>query len=177
MTARFPRWLAAGSLVAFVLIVYIPVMQTGGFIWDDPQYITGNPLLRTLPGLAAIWVHPTALPQYYPLVHTTFWIEFHLAGLQPWLYHIDNILLHAVGAVLLWRLLARLNVPAAWLAAAIFAVHPIQVESVAWPTERKNVLSLVLYLLSFHAYLNYLAKDPHPNPPPETCGQQYQGRG
>jgi protein O-mannosyl-transferase len=159
MTAsRLPRWIAASSLIAFVLIVYIPVIWTGGFIWDDPQYITGNPLLRSLPGLLSIWIHPAALPQYYPLVHTTFWIEYQLVGLHPWLYHVDNVLLHAIGAILLWRLLARLNVPGAWLAAAIFAVHPIQVESVAWPTERKNVLSLVLYLISFHAYLNYLGR-------------------
>ena len=150
--------MAAGSLIAFVVIVYIPVIWTGGFIWDDPQYITGNPLLRTLPGLLAIWIHPSALSQYYPLVYSTFWVEYHLVGLRPCLYHVDNVLLHAIGAVLLWRLLVRLNVPGAWLAAAIFAVHPIQVESVAWPTERKNVLSLVLYLVSFHAYLKYLGK-------------------
>jgi protein O-mannosyl-transferase len=151
---RHARW-AAAALFAVILIVYIPVLRTGGFIWDDPQYITGNPLLRTWPGLLAIWIHPSALPQYYPLVHTTFWIEYHLVGLHPLLYHVDNILLHAVAAILLWRALARLGVPAPWLAAAIFAVHPVQVESVAWSTERKNVLSLVFYLLSFHAYWNF----------------------
>ena len=145
----------AAALVAATFIVYIPVIRTGGFIWDDPQYITGNLLLRTWPGLLAIWIHPSALPQYYPLVHTTFWVEYHLVGLHPWLYHVDNVLLHALAAVLLWRVLARLGVPAPWLAAAIFAVHPVQVESVAWPTERKNVLSLVFYLLSLRAYLNF----------------------
>jgi tetratricopeptide (TPR) repeat protein len=153
--SRNARWVAYGALLALVFLVYIPVLRTGGFIWDDPQYITGNPLLRTWPGLLAIWIHPSALPQYYPLVHITFWIEYHLVGLHPLLYHIDNILLHAIAAVLLWRALARLGVPAPWLAAAIFAVHPVQVESVAWPTERKNVLSLVFYLLSFHAYWNF----------------------
>jgi tetratricopeptide (TPR) repeat protein len=132
------------------------VILTAGWIWDDPQYVTGNPLLRTWPGLLAIWIHPTALPQYYPLVHTTFWLEYQLADLNPRLYHIDNVLLHALAAVLLWRLLVRLNVPGALIAAAIFAAHPIQLESVAWITERKNVLSFVLYLLSFHAYWNYL---------------------
>ncbi|HEY1923040.1 MAG TPA: tetratricopeptide repeat protein [Tepidisphaeraceae bacterium] len=160
MTAtRNVRRTGAFGLIALVLVVYIPVILHGGFIWDDPQYITGNPLLRTLPGLMAIWIHPSASPQYYPLVHTTFWIEYHLVGLQPWLYHLDNILLHAFGAVLLWRVLRRLGIPAAGLAAAIFAVHPVQVESVAWATERKNVLSLVFYLLSLHAYLNYAGDD------------------
>jgi protein O-mannosyl-transferase len=147
------------ALIALVLVVYIPVICHGGFIWDDPQYITGNPVLRTLPGLLAIWIHPSASPQYYPLVHTTFWIEYHLVGLHPWLYHLDNILLHAFASVLLWRALRRLGIPAAGLAAAIFAVHPVQVESVAWATERKNVLSLVFYLLSLHAYLNFAGDD------------------
>jgi protein O-mannosyl-transferase len=160
MTAtRNARWTGALGLIALVLVVYIPVIRHGGFIWDDPQYITGNPLLRTFPGLLAIWIHPSASPQYYPLVHTTFWIEYHLVGLQPWLYHLDNILLHALASILLWRALARLGVPAAGLAAAIFAVHPVQVESVAWATERKNVLSLVFYLLSLHAYLNFAGDD------------------
>jgi len=160
MTAtRNARWTGALGLIALVLVAYIPVIRHGGFIWDDPQYVTGNPLLRTLPGLLAIWVHPSASPQYYPLVHTTFWIEYHLVGLRPWLYHLDNILLHALASVLLWRALARLGVPAAGLAAAIFAVHPVQVESVAWITERKNVLSLVFYLLSLHAYLNFTGDD------------------
>jgi protein O-mannosyl-transferase len=156
-STRHARW-AAAALFAATLIVYIPVLRTGGFIWDDPQYITGNPLLRTWPGLLAIWIHPSALPQYYPLVHTTFWIEYHLVGLHPLLYHLDNILLHVIAAILLWRALARLGVPAPWLAAAIFAVHPVQVESVAWPTERKNVLSLVFYLLSFHAYWSFMER-------------------
>jgi tetratricopeptide (TPR) repeat protein len=160
MTAiRNPRWTGALGLIALVLVVYIPVIHHGGFIWDDPQYITGNPLLRTLPGLLAIWIHPSALPQYYPLLHTTFWIEYHLVGLHPRLYHLDNILLHALASVLLWRALQRLGIPAAGLAAAIFAVHPVQVESVAWATERKNVLSLVFYLLSLHAYLNFTGDD------------------
>ncbi len=159
MTAtRNARWTGTLGLIALVLLVYIPVIRCG-FIWDDPQYVTGNPLLRTLPGLLAIWIHPSASPQYYPIVHTTFWIEYHLVGLRPWLYHLDNILLHALASVLLWRALARLGIPAAGLAAAIFAVHPVQVESVAWITERKNVLSLVFYLLSLHAYLNFTGDD------------------
>ncbi len=160
MTAtRNARCTGIFGLIALVLVVYIPVLLHAGFIWDDPQYITGNPLLRTLPGLLAIWIHPSASPQYYPLVHTTFWIEYHLVGLRPWLYHLDNILLHALASVLLWRVLRRLGIPAAGLAAAIFAVHPVQVESVAWATERKNVLSLVFYLLSLRAYLNFTGND------------------
>ena len=98
-----------------------------GFIWDDEQYVTENKTLRSLDGLRQIWLEPRSIPQYYPLVHTTFWIEHHLWGITPTGYHLVNVVLHAVSSVLLWVLLGRLAVPGAWLAAAIFAVHPVGV--------------------------------------------------
>ena len=143
-------------LFALVLISYLPALQCG-FIWDDDDYVTENPVLRTAAGLWQLWTEPSSLPQYYPLVHTMFWVEFQLWGLEPFGYHLVNILLHATSAVLLWRLLEGLRVPAALLVAALFAVHPVQVESVAWITERKNVLSLVFYLLAAHAWLRWRA--------------------
>jgi tetratricopeptide (TPR) repeat protein len=140
------------AIVAITLFAYIPAMH-GGFIWDDPDYVVNNATLRTLRGLWNIWAHPTTLPQFYPLVHTTFWVEFHLWALNPIGYHIDNIILHAIGALLLWRVLETIELPGAWLAAAIWAVHPVNVESVAWITERKNVLSGVMYFAAALVYL------------------------
>jgi tetratricopeptide (TPR) repeat protein len=144
--------LAAVFLFGLALITYLPSLGNG-FIWDDDAYVQHNPTLRSASGLWQIWTEPTSTPQYYPLVYTTFWVEHHLWGDRPLGYHVDNMLLHAIGAVLLWRLLKRLKIPMPWLAAAIFAVHPINVESVAWITERKNVLSGVFYFLAFGAYL------------------------
>ena len=137
-----------------VFAAYAPVAGDT-FIWDDDAYVTHNPTLRSIDGLRMMWFEPRSLPQYYPLVHTTFWIEYHLWGLAPLGYHADNVLLHAASVILLWRLLVRLQVPGAWLAAAIFGVHPVMVESVCWITERKNVLSLVFALLSMHCYLRF----------------------
>jgi tetratricopeptide (TPR) repeat protein len=150
------RGFPSGALLAITLLIYLPVILHGGFIWDDPQYIIRNPTLRDMGGLIAIWIHPTSIPQYYPLVHTAFWIEYHLWGLHPAGYHLDNVLLHGLAAILLYRTLQILRIPGAWLAAAIFAVHPINVESVAWATERKNVLSAVFYFSSLIAYLRFV---------------------
>ncbi|MBC8105857.1 MAG: tetratricopeptide repeat protein [Anaerolineae bacterium] len=140
-------------LIAITAIAYLPAFRAG-FIWDDPDYVINNHTLRDLTGLGEIWFHPTSLPQWYPLVHTTFWIEYQFFGAQSaTIYHVTNIVLHTINALLLWRLLARLNVPGAWLAAAIFAGHPVHVESVAWVTERKNVLSLLFYLCALQVFL------------------------
>lgn len=146
--------LAAGVLLLLVCLAYVPVVRDE-FIWDDDAYVTHNATLRSVDGLRRMWFEPLSIPQYYPLVHTTFWIEYHLWGLHPLGYHIVNVVLHAISAVLLWRLLLRIGAPGAWLAAAIFAVHPVCVESVVWVTERKNVLSLALVLSSMLAYLRF----------------------
>jgi tetratricopeptide (TPR) repeat protein len=146
-------WLGA-LLVALMLIVYLPALR-GGFNWDDDAYVTNNLTLRNVLGLSQIWGQLTATPQYYPLVYTSFWLEYHLWGLNPLGYHVVNVLLHTLAAMLLWRVLVRLQVPGAWLAGGIFALHPVAVESVAWVTERKNVLSGVFYFTAALAYLRW----------------------
>ncbi|HEY4311839.1 MAG TPA: tetratricopeptide repeat protein [Pirellulales bacterium] len=150
--------MAGGALLVLVLVSYAPVVRDT-FIWDDDAYVTQNTALHSLNGLWRIWFVPFTLPQYYPLVHSTFWIEYHLWGLKPAGYHVVNVLLHASSVLLLWRLLVRLRVPGAWLGAALFAVHPVHVESVAWITERKNVLSLPLALAALLCYLRYSPAD------------------
>jgi len=149
-----PPWLAGVALVLMPLIAYVPAYRAL-YVWDDDFYLTQNPVIRSPSGLADSWLRPTANPQYYPLVFTTFWIEARLWKLDPVGFHVVNVLLHAASAVVVWRVLRRLELPGAWLAAAIFALHPVNVESVAWITERKNVLSGLFYLLALSAYLRF----------------------
>ena len=154
--------LAASFLIAVTVLAYLPVIRGGGFIWDDDAYVTANPLLRSASGLRDIWtkVGPRqgGTPQYYPLVFSVFWAQKHFWQDRPLGYHLLNVLLHALSAVLVWRILRRLRVPGALLAAAIFALHPVHVESVAWVTELKNVQSCLFYLLALLCYLRFLGR-------------------
>lgn len=175
-------------LLVAVLSAYSFTIRHGGWIWDDDAHVTGNPALRKSDSLRDIWTDPKAVPpkQYYPLVHTTFWLQYprgdgaytcnlhdadatslkmameheaarpgHLMEPAAWPFHLVNILLHAVSAIILWRILRTLQIPGAFVAAAIWALHPINVESVAWITERKNVLSGLFYFLAAAAYLRF----------------------
>jgi tetratricopeptide (TPR) repeat protein len=148
------EWLLGLFLLAATLMAYQPVWHAG-FVWDDDNYVTKNRTLQDLSGLRQIWFDTKATPQYYPLVYTTYWLEYHTWKLNPLGYHLVNVLLHALGSILLWRVLKRLALPGAWLAAAIFALHPVNVESVAWITERKNVLSGVFFFAAAWAYLRF----------------------
>jgi tetratricopeptide (TPR) repeat protein len=165
MSAKVKTWLAGAAIVAMTVVAYLPALRAG-FIWDDPDHVLNNETLRNAEGLRRMWTDRHSLPQWYPLTHTTFWVEYQLWGANPLGYHVGNVVLHACGAVVLWRLLARLDLPGAWLAACLFAVHPVHVESVAWVTERKNVLSGLFYLLAMTAYLR--AIDLRSNESPRT---------
>jgi len=140
-------------VVVATALAYLPSLS-GRFIWNDGDYVTA-PGLRPLAGLARIWTQPGATQQYYPLLHSLFWVEHRLWGDHPLGYHLLNVALHAGAAVLFGLMLRRLAVPGPWLGALLFAVHPVHVESVAWITEQKNTLSLVLYLGAALLYLDF----------------------
>jgi tetratricopeptide (TPR) repeat protein len=145
-----PRTLAA-LLILLTIVAYLPAIGAG-YIWDDDTLLTANPQMRSLDGLAQIWRGEQSR-DYTPLTLSSFWIEWRLWGDTPTGYHVVNILLHALSAVLLWRILARLGVPGAWLGALLFAIHPVNVASVAWIAERKNTLSAALFLGSILCFL------------------------
>jgi tetratricopeptide (TPR) repeat protein len=136
-----------------VLIAYLPALR-GGFIWDDNGHVTRADL-QSFAGLFRIWFEVGATQQYYPLLHSAFWLEHRLWGDAAVGYHLTNVFLHIAAACLLGRVLTRLAVPGAWLAAALFALHPVCVESVAWISEQKNTLSAVFYLLGALAYIGF----------------------
>lgn len=142
-------------LAALTIFAYQPAWN-GGFIWDDDRYVAQNPLLTAPDGLWRIWFSLDAPSQYFPLTYTMFRIERDLWGLDPTGYHWVNLFLHVANALLVWWLLTRLKIPAAWLAAGIFALHPVQVESVAWITERKNVLMGFFFLLTLIAWTQFI---------------------
>ena len=146
-------WLFAGILVLAVFLAYQPAWQ-GGFIWDDDKHVT-SPELRSLHGLYRIWFDIAATQQYYPLSHSAFWVQHKLWGDTTLGYHLVNILLHSFSALLVGLILRRLAIPGAWLAAAVFALHPVHVESVAWIMELKNTLSGAVYLAAMLVYLRF----------------------
>ena len=148
---------AAGVVLA-VLAVYWPAYRAG-FIWDDDAHVT-RPELRSLHGLWRIWFDLGATQQYYPVLHSAFWVEHRLWGDSPMGYHLLNVLLHAAAACLFALVLRRLwsagvSSIAPWLAALVFALHPVCVESVAWVSEQKNTLSAVFYLSAALVYLRW----------------------
>jgi tetratricopeptide (TPR) repeat protein len=148
-------WVWGLLLLGVMLAAYQPAWN-GKPVLDDELYIT-PPELRSTNGLAQIWTHPRGTVQYYPLVHSVFWVEYRLWGDSTLGYHLLSILLHAFSALLLVRILRKLSLPgeAAWLAGGIFALHPVMVESVAWITELKNTLSGVFFLCAGLAYLKF----------------------
>ena len=156
--------LALVALCLMVVVSYLPAMLWGGFVWDDNAYITEAELVREASGLWQIWFAPDkgVESHYWPLTYTTFWLEHKLWGFTPAGYHIVNVLLHLANTLLLWHLLRRLAVPGTWVTAAVFALHPLHVESVAWVIERKDVLSGLFYLAAALMWIRFV-EQPRPS--------------
>jgi len=157
LSARSRALIFAVVLAAVTIFAYRPAWH-GGFLWDDDAYIINNELLTAPDGWQRIWFSLDSPSQYFPLTYSTFRIEHALWSVNTTGYHWVNLLLHVANALLVWAVLARLRVPGSWLAAAIFALHPVQVESVAWITERKNVLMGFFFLLTVLAWVAFVDK-------------------
>jgi protein O-mannosyl-transferase len=144
-------------LVLIVFLAYLPALWAG-YVWDD-NLVTNNPSLKTVSGLRDIWTNPLSYPEgdirYWPMLYTSFWLEYHLWGIHPFGNHFVDVLLHALNTLLVFIILRRLSIRGAFLASAIFALHPVHVEAVAWVIERKGVLSALFFLSSFLCYLIY----------------------
>lgn len=148
--------LIAAGLVALVFACYLPALRAD-FVWDDLA-ITLNPLLRSPSGIGSIWANPklnVREEHYWPVVYSVLWLGWRLWGGAALGYHLLNLVLHAANVLVLWGILRQLRVRAAWFAAALFAVHPVHVESVAWAIEIKDVLSGLFYLLALRSCIGY----------------------
>jgi protein O-mannosyl-transferase len=144
--------LAGVALIATVIILaYYPCLR-GGFMLDDNLLLTENQLMKASDGPYRFWFSSDAL-EYYPVTNTIFWIEWRVWGMDPTGYHAVNLIIHIADTLLLWCILRKLSIPGAFLAAMIFAVHPVNVESVAWIAQLRNVLTLFFSLLSTWCYL------------------------
>jgi tetratricopeptide (TPR) repeat protein len=155
---RWKPFIAAVLIIGTALIVYVPGIH-GGFILDDDLYLTQNKLIADADGLYSFWF-TTLATDYYPVSNSTLWLEWRLWGLNPTGYHVTNAILHALASFLVYLVLTQLRVPGALLAAVIFAVHPVNIESVEWIAQRKGLLAMVFFLLSVLWYLRSQIESP-----------------
>jgi protein O-mannosyl-transferase len=150
---RRSDWFFCLILAVVTLLAYQPAWH-GGVLWDDAANIA-TPELRTLDGLRRIWFEPRTTQQYYPLLYTSSWLQERLLSDSPTGYHLVNLLLHIGCVVLVLKILRLLRIPGAELATIVFALHPVNVETVAWITERKNTLSGIFALGATLSYLKF----------------------
>jgi tetratricopeptide (TPR) repeat protein len=141
-------------IAAAVFLAYLPSIN-GGFIWDDHDLITNNNLIKASDGPLRIWCTTEPI-DYWPATNTSFWIEWRLWEMNSAGYHVTNLILHIVESVLIWIILRKLSMPGAFLAAMIFALHPVNVESVAWIAQRKNLMAMLFFLISILWYLRFI---------------------
>ena len=151
---RYRDWVFGAALVAATALVYQPAWH-GKPLLDDPVRFMITPERQSWNGLSRLWIQPRTTWQYHPLVDTMYWVEAKLWGQEVFGYHLVTIALHVASALLLVKILGKLQIRGAWLAAAIFALHPVLVESVAWMVELKNTLSGLFFFAAILAYLNF----------------------
>ncbi len=151
-------------IIIVAIIAYFPSLS-GGFLLDD-EFLTNNSLIKAADGLYRFWC-TTEAQDYWPVTNTTFWIEWRLWGMNPTGYHVTNLILHIIEALLIWIILRKLSIPGAFLGAVIFAVHPVNVESVAWIAQRKNLMAMLFFLLSILCYLRQF---------PSSCSDDVRSR-
>ena len=147
-------WLQAALIATATLWVFSPAFH-GTWLMDDGLYVLENPLQHDPARLWKTWFVPGSFIEYYPMEETVRWAQWQLWGAEPLGYHLTNVGLQIVSALLVWRLLAKLGLRLAWIGGLIFAVHPVQVESVAWIAELKNLLSLTPFLLAMAAWIDF----------------------
>jgi tetratricopeptide (TPR) repeat protein len=140
-------------LLCATLAAYLPALN-GGLVWDDDGHVT-KPALQSLHGLWRIWFEVGATQQYYPMLHSAFWVEHRLWGDSVLGYHLTNVFLHVMAACFVVWIVRLLSLPGAWFAGFLFALHPVCVEAVAWIAEQKSTLSAVFYLGAAIAYLGF----------------------
>jgi protein O-mannosyl-transferase len=154
LTFRVRFFLGIMIIIGTVLVVYMPSIN-GSFIFDDEKFLAENDEIRAADGLYRCWCTNETL-EYYPLSYSTFWLQWRMWGERPCGYHATNVILHAAESLLIWTVLRRLSIPGAFLAALIFAVHPVNVESVAWIQQLRNLLAMLFFLLSTLWYLKFI---------------------
>ncbi len=160
------EWWGILVLLALVVVTFWPTLRNG-FIWDDDLLLTDNSVIKSAEGLRDLWFSIKPI-DYFPVTYTDFWFEWRIWGMNPTGYHVTNLILHAINTLLLWRVLRKIlgttapagSAPAsnvfdlAWFGAALFALHPVNVATVAWIAERKNTMAMMFALLSAHCYLS-----------------------
>ncbi len=157
-------------LVGLTVLAYAPALHAG-FIWDDDNFLTQNPSIHAADGLRRFWL-TTQASDYWPLTSTTLWIEWRIWGMNAAGYHVTNVVLHIADSLLLWTVLRRLGIPGAFLGALFFALHPVNVESVAWITQRKNLVAMLFFLLSVFCFVKTDPGAP-PRPPPRPARRRW----
>ncbi len=143
-------------IAACVFIAYLPAIN-GDFIWDDDKLLTENQLVKAPEGLSYIWCTNKEI-DFWPVTNSAFWLEWRLWEMNPLGYHVTNLILHTTEALLVWLILRKLSIPGAYLAALIFALHPVNVESVAWIASRKNLMAMLFFQFSILWYFKFIER-------------------